>query len=227
MSIYAIGDLHLPGGLDKSMERFGWIDHQEKIFSDWEKNVTGDDLVLLAGDISWAMTLEKASEDLSKISEMKGHKVMIRGNHDYWWSGIQKMQYQFPKIYFLQNNCYFYQEYAICGSRGWLCPNDVYFTAQDTKIYHREVHRLRLSLEEARKGGAEKIIVMIHYPPTNEKKEKSQFIELFEEYPVEKVIYGHLHGENAFPAGVKGNWEGREYFLVSCDYTEFKLKKIV
>lgn len=227
MKIYAIGDLHLPGGLDKSMERFGWIDHKEKIFSDWAQKVSEEDLVLLAGDISWAMTLDQAKGDLDEISAMKGQKVMIRGNHDFWWSGIGKMQKQFPKIRFLQNNCHIYGEYAICGSRGWICPNDVYFKDQDIKIYHREAHRLRLSLEEARKKKAEKIIAMIHYPPTNDKKEKSLFTDLFEEYNVEKVIYGHLHGENSFSAGVKGHWDGREYFLVSCDYLDFQIKQIL
>lgn len=227
MNIYAVGDLHLPGGLDKSMDRFGWINHKEKIFSDWTQKVSEEDLVLLVGDISWAMTLDKAKEDLEEISAMKGYKVMIRGNHDYWWSGIGKMQKQFPKIYFLQNSCYIYGEYAICGSRGWLCPNDIYFTDQDMKIYRREAHRLRLSLEEAKKKKAEKIFVMIHYPPTNDKKENSLFTDLFEEYGVEKVIYGHLHGENSFPAGLKGYWQGREYYLVSCDYLDFRIKKIM
>lgn len=226
MSIYAIGDLHLPGGIDKSMERFGWINHKEKIFDGWNSKVEQEDLVLLAGDISWAMSMDNAQADLMEISTMPGKKVMIRGNHDYWWNSLTKMSKAFPEIFFLQNNCYHYQDVVICGSRGWLCPNDRYFTAEDEKIYKRELHRLTLSLEAGKKSGAEQIIVMIHYPPTNDKMESSGFTDLFQKYEVEKVVYGHLHGPDSFKAGLKGRHEGIEYFLVSCDYTDFELKKI-
>lgn len=226
MKIYAIGDLHLPGGLNKSMERFGWKNHQQKIFQDWDERVQEEDLVLLAGDISWAMNLEDAALDLQEISRRRGKKIMIKGNHDYWWASLTKMQQRFPAISFLYNNYFRFADYAICGTRGWLCPNDVWFGSEDLKIYRREINRLRLSLQEAKKNGAEKIICMIHYPPTNDKFEKSGFTDLFQEYGVEKVIYGHLHGEESFSAGIQGYHEGIEYFLVSCDYLGFRLKTI-
>lgn len=226
MSIYAIGDLHLPGGLNKSMDRFGWVKHKEKIFADWERQVREEDAVLLAGDISWAMTLDQAEEDLLEICSMKGKKFMIRGNHDYWWAGLSKMRARFPQISFVQNNSYLFEDYAICGSRGWICPNDVWFTPKDLKIYQREIARLKLSLEEAAFLPANRIIAMIHYPPMNDKHEDSDFTRLFEEYGVTTVVYGHLHGEEAFPAGFQGMKNGTRYSLVSCDYTEFKLKKL-
>ncbi|MDO4719356.1 MAG: metallophosphoesterase [Peptostreptococcaceae bacterium] len=227
MSIYAIGDLHLPGGVGKTMDKFGWMGHKEKIFADWEEKVGDEDAVLLVGDISWAMNLQQAEGDLLEISAMKGKKFMIRGNHDYWWSGLAKMSALFPQISFVQNNSFLYEDCAVCGSRGWLCPNDVWFTPKDLKIYQREVGRLRLSLEKAAALSPRRIIAMIHYPPMNDKHEPSLFTDLFESFSVSKVVYGHLHGEESFPAGFQGRKNGVDYRLVSCDYTEFKLKKIL
>ncbi len=132
----------------------------------------------------------------------------------------------YTNIQFLQTNYYVYGEYAICGGRGWICPNDVQFTEEDEKIYSREENRIRISIESAKKAGFNKIIVITHYPPTNDKLEPSIFTKLYEEYNVKKVLYGHLHGEKSFDMGLKGKHNGIEYELVSCDYTNFELVKI-
>jgi predicted phosphohydrolase len=229
MALFAIGDLHLSLSADKPMDIFGkkWEKHAGKIKDNWLQNIGDEDTVLIPGDISWAMKLEDALCDLEWISCLPGKKILLRGNHDYWWSSLSKMNNLFDNMYFLQNNYYRYKDYAICGTRGWTCPNEVKFNEHDRKIYEREIHRLRLSIEAASKNGLEKYIVMIHYPPTNEKHEKSGFIEIFEEYKVEKVIYGHLHGTDSFKVGIEGIHNGIEYILASSDYIDFNPIKVL
>ncbi|KAB3531627.1 serine/threonine protein phosphatase [Alkaliphilus pronyensis] len=229
MALYAIADLHLSNSTDKPMDIFGshWFLHHEKIKENWCNNVAIEDTVLIAGDISWAMNIEAAKADLNWINQLPGKKILIKGNHDFWWSSITSLNSLYEDIHFLQNNFYTYEDYAICGTRGWLSPNKTKFTQQDEKIYQREVHRLILSLEAAKKEGYSKIIVMLHYPPTNEDFEASLFTKTLEEYNVERVIYGHLHGVDSFKAGLQGIHRGVEYHLVSCDYLDFKLLKLI
>lgn len=229
MAIYAIGDLHLSTKVNKPMDKFGsnWEDHFEKIQKDWTNKVNKDDLVLIAGDISWAMNLDDAIFDLEKINALPGKKVLIKGNHDYWWASIKKLNNLFEDMFFIQNNYFKYKEYAICGSRGWVCPNNDHFSEKDEKIYKREYQRIKNSIDFAKRDGFKKIIVMLHYPPTNELKQKSLFTDLFEEEEVIKVIYGHLHGKGSFDLSIKGKLNNIDYFLTSCDYLNFKLKKIV
>lgn len=223
MGLFAIGDLHLSFTTDKPMDVFGqnWENHHGKIKENWIKKISKDDTVLIPGDISWAIKLEEAMYDLEWINRLPGKKVLLRGNHDYWWSSLSKMNDLFDNMFFLQNNYYVYNNIAICGTRGWICPNESKFTNHDKKIYERELHRLRLSLEAAKKDGHERYMVMTHYPPTNEKFERSGFIEIFEEYKVDKVVYGHLHNIDSFDMGMKGVKNGIEYRLVSCDYIDF------
>lgn len=209
------------------MDIFGWKNHKELIFEDWKYRVNEEDTVIIAGDTSWATYMEEAMGDLEDISELPGKKIFIRGNHDYWWSTIAKMNKLFENMSFIQNNHYVYEDYAICGTRGWLCPNKTKFDENDLKIYKREIQRLRLSLESAKKAGCKKYIVVLHYPPTNEDQERSEFQDVLEEYGVEKIIYGHLHGRDSFKSGLQGTHNEVEYKLVSCDYLEFKLHKIV
>lgn len=227
MAIYAIGDLHLSKAGTKPMDIFGWKNHKELIFEDWKSRVNEEDTVIIAGDTSWATYMEEAMGDLEDISELPGKKILIRGNHDYWWSTIAKMNKLFENMSFIQNNHYVYEDYAICGTRGWLCPNKTKFDENDLKIYKREIQRLRLSLESAKKAGYKKYIVVLHYPPTNEDQERSEFQDVLEEYGVEKIIYGHLHGRDSFKSGLQGIHNEVEYKLVSCDYLEFKLHKIL
>ncbi|HEY5525545.1 MAG TPA: metallophosphoesterase, partial [Clostridium sp.] len=196
MALYAISDLHLGFNEDKPMDIFGekWTGHPEKIKNNWIKKVNKEDTVLIAGDISWAMSSDSSGIDLQWVEELPGKKILSRGNHDYWWNSITKLNALFENTKFLQNNYYSYEDYAICGTRGWTCPGGDKFTEKDKKIYLRELIRLRLSLDEAKKNGFSKFIVMLHYPPTNERFEESDFVKIIKEYGVEKVIYGHLHG---------------------------------
>ena len=229
MSLYAIGDLHFATSVDKPMDIFGdkWTDHETKIINDWNLNVNQEDTVLVLGDTSWGINLQEAKSDLDIIHKLPGEKIFIKGNHDYWWTTVTGLNKLYDNMSFLQTNFYEYKDYAICGGRGWICPNSVKFDENDAKIYKREENRIRLSLECARKKGYTKIIVITHYPPTNDQLEESLFTKLFEEYNVEKVIYGHLHGKESFKMGLKGVRNGVEYILVSCDYTDFNLIKIM
>ncbi|NBG89289.1 metallophosphoesterase [Isachenkonia alkalipeptolytica] len=226
MSIYAIGDLHLSGDGSKPMDIFGdqWADHKKKIEENWLKKVKVSDGVLIPGDISWAMKFAEAEMDLMWLDQLPGQKFIIRGNHDFWWSSIKKMNRRFKNLFFVQNNCFTYEDAIITGTRGWISPNDRSFTEQDQKIYFREIQRLKRSLFEAakeKKDGNQKVIVMLHYPPTNELKETTGFIEVLEDFEVDYVVYGHLHGTESFDASHKGEYNGIKYVLASSDYLNF------
>lgn len=228
MALYAISDLHLAFDLDKPMDIFGdkWIKHEEKIKENWEKIITEEDTVLIAGDISWAINEKESSNDLKWIDELPGKKIISKGNHDYWWGSINKLNSMYENTKFIQNNFYTYNDYAICGTRGWICPGSDKFTEKDNRIYSRELIRLRLSLESAQKAGYNKYIVMIHYPPTNERLEESGFLEIFNEYKVDKVIYGHLHGPGLSKV-FEGTYDDIEYIMSSADYINFNPIKIM
>lgn len=228
MALFAIGDLHLGFGVNKTMDKFGeeWKNHIQKIEKNWRECIQQQDTVLLLGDISWGMTIEQTKPDFDFIETLPGKKICICGNHDYWWSNISKIQKMYHNIIFLRNNSVKYHNVFICGTRGWICPNDSFFTPQYEKIYHREVIRLKLSLEDAMKKGAEQIIVLLHFPPTNDKKEWSGFLELFQCYPVSHVYYAHLHGQEHFHNSLIGEYKGVFYDLVSCDNVDFCPKKI-
>ncbi|MFR3072177.1 MAG: metallophosphoesterase [Paeniclostridium sp.] len=229
MSLYAIGDLHFSTAVNKPMNIFGdnWDNHEEKIIDSWKSKVKDDDIVLVVGDTSWGINMNEAEQDLDIIHKLPGKKIFVKGNHDYWWTTVTKLNKLYENMSFLQNNFYSYKDYAICGTRGWICPNDFKFTQEDEKIYKREAHRLKLSLDAAKKAGFKKIIVITHYPPTNDKLESSLFTDIYEQYCVEKVIYGHLHGKESFKMGLEGIRNEVEYKLVSCDYTNFNIIKIM
>lgn len=229
MALFAIADLHFSFSAEKPMDIFGehWKNHSQKIIDNWKANVTEEDTVLLPGDLSWGMRIEDAAADLDVIYQLPGRKILLGGNHDYWWKSSSKLEARYPGMRFLKNNADTYEGWAICGSRGWLCPNDVRFTEQDKKIYEREQVRLRLSLDAAMRAGAEKIILMMHYPPMNDKKEDSAFTELFKEYPIRKVVYGHLHGAASHATGFEGERDGIEYTLVAADFIDFCPKRIL
>lgn len=221
MRIFSISDLHLPGNADKPMDIFGaqWENHWDKIKSNWREMVDEEDCVLIPGDISWAMKLEDAIGDLEEIGQLPGSKIIIRGNHDFWWSSISKVRRALPQsIYALQNDSIKIGKVAFCGTRGWTAPGSKDFTDHDQKIFNREVNRLRLSLESAKE--AEYIIVLLHYPPFDDKGEPTELCKLMEQYPVKHVVYGHLHGE-ASKRRVEGEIEGIQYHLTSCDFLNF------
>lgn len=229
MALYTISDLHLGFNVEKPMDIFGdkWKDHCEKIKTNWIAQIKEDDTVLIAGDISWSLKADDSKYDLDWIDALPGRKIISKGNHDYWWGSISKLNTLYENTKFLQNNFYVYEDYAVCGTRGWICPGSDKFTIKDDKIFKRELIRLRLSLESAKKEGFNKFIVMLHYPPTNEKFEESDIIKLLKEYNVEKVIYGHLHGPVLYGEVLNGNLDGIEYILTSADYLNFNPKRIL
>lgn len=221
MSIYIIGDLHLSlnPSVEKPMDIYGgvWVNHWKNLMEYWDKNIKDEDTIIIAGDISWAMKLQEAMHDLKWISDRKGKKILLKGNHDLWWSGINKMRSLFENIDFLQGNYICVQGVGICGTRGWVCPGSEFFTEQDEKLYKRELLRLETSLKSAKNDNIEEIIGVLHYPPTNEKKQLSGFTNLFETYGVKKVFYGHLHNEDAKRNKEAININGVSYKLISFD----------
>lgn len=231
MKIFAIGDTHLSGNPPfKPMHIFGdhWIDHWQKIKTDWQKNIAPEDAVLLTGDISWAMKWEAALEDLEEIANLPGEKYIIRGNHDYWWQTISKMERLAPpSLHFIQNNYYelLPLNIALCGTRGWLVPTDPTFTEDDQAIYAREVNRLHLSLEAAKNAGYQKIIVLLHYPPLLKETDQNGFLDLLDEYQVAHCVYGHLHGQGTALA-FNEQRRATSFRLVSCDALDFSLIQI-
>lgn len=229
MSIFAIADLHLSFHTPKPMDIFGagWTDHPAKIATAWHHLVNPGDWVLLPGDFSWAMRPEEVEADLRYLEELPGRKVMIRGNHDYWWQTKNKMKQILPQgVFSLDRTAVEVEGHAVAGSRGWVCPGSaLYRSADDEKIYVRELSRLQASLEEA-KGLGLPMVVMLHYPPTNERYESSGFTELMEQYGVEICLYGHLHGESRASA-LEGELRGIQYHLVACDHIGFAPKLII
>ncbi|MEY7999268.1 metallophosphoesterase [Clostridium sp. Mt-5] len=228
MALFAISDLHLDMTGNKPMDIFGdnWIEHHKKIELNWNNKITCEDTVLIAGDISWSMNMGNGFLDLDWIHHLPGKKIMIKGNHDYWWTGITKLNNLYENMNFIQNNFFTYKDYALCGTRGWSCPGSENFSQHDEKIYNRELMRMRNSLDCAVEAGYSKFIIMIHYPPIGEKFMNSGFRDIFEEYGVEKVIYGHLHGEASLKA-ITGILNGVEYILTSADYIDFDPRKII
>lgn len=231
MNIYSISDLHLSGKSDKPMDVFGagWENHFEKIKADWRLKVSDEDIVLICGDVSWGTFLEEGLYDLQSLKELKGKKIFIRGNHDYWWNGITKLREAAPDdtFFFLQNDCVKFGNIVICGSRGWSCPGSSDYTEHDEKLYRRESERFKLcfnQVEKVREEG-DRLLAMIHYPPFSAKSPETLFTKMFEEYGVEKVIFGHIHGDNYFPFRTVRN--GIEYILTSCDKVGFSLQKIL
>ncbi|MBE5754409.1 MAG: hypothetical protein E7340_03665 [Clostridiales bacterium] len=231
MKIFAISDLHLSTNTNKPMDVFGgnWVGYMDKIRADWQEKVSDDDLVLIGGDISWAMNLEDAQKDIQSLVDLKGKKIFIKGNHDYWWSGIGRVRDILPEnFYALQNDCIRFDGVVICGSRCWSVPGAPDFNEQDRKIYLRETERLKLSLSAANKIKQEgdKLLALIHYPPFNVRREDTLFTEIFENNGVDSVIYGHLHGKTvrADKLVIKN---GVKYYLTSCDQVDNKLTEII
>lgn len=230
MKIYAISDLHISINNQKPMDVFGgkWVGYLEKIISDWKEKVCDDDLVLIGGDISWAMKIEDAKQDIELLKDLKGKKIFIKGNHDYWWSGIGKVRDILPEsCYALQNDSIKIGNVIICGSRCWTVPGSPDFKEQDMKLYLREIERLRLSLKDAQKlrEDGDKLIALVHFPPFNVKREDNAFTSIFEEYKVDSVVYGHLHGKNVRSDKLVVK-NGIKYYLTSCDQVDNKLTEI-
>ena len=223
--IYAIADLHLDSSGEKPMDIFGenWIGHDKKIFDSWNKNIKEDDLVLLPGDISWGLKLEDARRYLEIIDSLPGTKIITKGNHDYWWSSMSKLNaLQLKKTIFLNNTSYEYKGIGICGTRGWMDKSSSEYKSDMENIYSREMGRLRNSIESSK---AERKIVLLHYPPFDGNKNLNDFGKIALEYKAEVLLYGHLHGEGHREV-VEGNFDGMEVICVSSDFINFEVKKI-
>ena len=226
MALYAIGDLHLSLGTPKPMDVFGgaWQGYMEKLKTGLSVVTQADTLVLL-GELSWALDLPGAVEDFAWIDRIPGRKILLKGNHDYWWSTAAKFdkfcqEHGFTQMYLLNNNCYFYEDYAICGTRGWFYEEDQ--KAHDEKVLNREVGRLEASLKLAE---GRPILAFLHYPPLYEGYRCPEILKKLEEYGVERCFYGHLHGVTHRRA-IQGSFGGVDYSLVSADYLRFEPKKI-
>ena len=225
--IFGISDLHLSLTQNKPMDIFGenWIDHHLKIAEDWKNKVGKEDLVLIPGDISWAMKFEDAYEDLEFIANLPGMKVLVKGNHDLWWSSVSKIRsLNLKNMYFLQNDSFEYKNISICGSRGWIIPEDGILNENDDKIYKRELLRLENSLKSAK---SDRKIVLIHHPPIGKDGAISKFVDIMEKHGVERCIYGHLHNRFDNRAFIDGKIGNIEFNLVSCDYLNFGLLKLL
>lgn len=234
MSIYAIADLHLSFSENKPMDIFGenWEKHEQKVRENWLKKVDDDDLVVLPGDFSWAMHLKDAKEDFKFLDNLPGKKVLIKGNHDFWWTTLKSMnafleENQFESINFIYNNAINYENKIIVGTRGWTIGE----TENAEKMKKRELRRLENSILFAKENfkPEKEIICALHYPPITKNmvksNEKSDYLELLKKYNIKKCIYGHLHGK-AHEEAVEGFIENIELNLVSCDYLNFNLKLI-
>lgn len=222
MSVYAIGDTHLSFSVDKPMDIFkGWDDYAQRLENNWQHLITNEDTVIINGDISWAMGLEQVEKDLQFLNNLNGTKIISKGNHDYWWNTITKMENfckekGFDTIKFLHNNAYKVGEIAIAGTRGW------FFDAEKDnvdKVMARECARLQRSIDEARKLGGE-IVVFLHYPPVSTVKVCEPIMNVLKENDIKRCYYGHLHG-GAINGAVNEIYEGIKFQLVSADYLQF------
>lgn len=234
MRFFSISDLHLSftkpvdpcnwdqAELHKPMDIFNpeWHKHYQKIYDNWCTLIQPEDIILLPGDISWATRLEEARYDADFLGMLPGTIYAIPGNHDYWWQGISKTRAFVPRnVNLIQNDHALVGDTAICGTRGWTCPNSHQFTGQDEKIYKRELIRLENSLRSI-KGNPGEIIVMMHYMPTNEAHERSEFIDILCEFEVNRVVYGHLH-DRARNYRLPDEAWGIKFHLVSADFVNF------
>lgn len=223
MALYAIGDLHLCLGAEKPMDIFGgaWVGYMEKLQQGLSVVKQEDTLVLL-GDLSWALDLSQATADFAWINEIPGRKIILKGNHDYWWSTAAKFhkfceQNGFNDMHILNNNHYVYDDIAICGTRGWFFEEEKSGT-HDEKVFRRELIRLEASLQSA--GDMQKM-VFLHYPPRYKGYECEEILELLRKYEVRCCFYGHLHGASHGLA-MQGFWDGVDYRLVSADKLDFQ-----
>ena len=228
MKIWALGDLHLPSARGKDMDMFGpaWENHPEKIASRWRERVGEEDIVLLVGDISWAMHLHEAEEDFAFLAALPGRKkILIRGNHDYWWTTKRKLRENTPEGFeFLHNSAFSAPPFVFAGTRGWELPladMDEEKRAECERLCEREARRLTSSLEEARREKAARLIVMLHFPPIFPDQEETIFTRILDRFSPEVVIYGHLHGEEAIASAFRGRRGETRYVFVSADAVDF------
>lgn len=223
MALFVIADLHLSLGEDKPMDVFrGWSDYVQRLEENWRKNVQPEDTVVIAGDISWAMDLNGAWKDFSFLHSLPGEKILMKGNHDYWWSTRNKADTFFAEhglntLHILHNCSYRVGDRALCGTRGWLYNSE---TEEDRKIVLREAGRLQASIAEGRKLGG-KLTAFLHYPPVYDGAECKEILDILEENEIEECYFGHIHGQYAAQKALVGEYRGIHMQLISADFVKF------
>lgn len=224
MSVYIIGDLHLSFSVDKPMHVFGehWRNHPEKIKEDWLSKVREEDSVILAGDTSWGMRFDEADADMEWIAKLPGRKILLKGNHDYWWASLSKMRKRYPYFEFLYNNSIEIEGIYYVGTRGWAYSDADAPDSDDLRIFNREVQRLKNSIASAPEGA--KKICILHYPPFNMNSRKTEMNRVIEEAGIDLVYFGHIHDN--FDRIRRGLIDGVMYHMISADFVDFKLQRI-
>ena len=232
MKLFALADLHLAGSVDKPMDIFGprWDRHAERIVKNWTDLVGPQDTVLVGGDISWASSLEEALPDLALIHSLPGEKILLRGNHDYWWTTIRKLEafcecHALTTLRFLRNDACMVAGFYLCGTRGWLLPSDEEFSTRDQKIYKREIVRLELSIRALKRlrkdqGLEPGTVALMHYPPISEKGAGSGLSDLLKEGEIDLCLFGHIHHDVPFYDS-RPTIEGIRYIMVASDQIGF------
>ncbi|MBR5284759.1 MAG: metallophosphoesterase [Clostridia bacterium] len=228
MALFAIGDLHLCLGAPKPMDVFGgaWVGYMDKL-KEGLSIIGPDDTTVLLGDLSWALDLPSSAADFAWINEIPGRKIILKGNHDYWWSTAAKFrkfcdEHGFRDMELLNNNSFEYEDVAICGTRGWFFEEER-SGQHDEKVFKRELIRLEASLKAA---GERQKFVFLHYPPRYKGYECPEILQLLEKYEVRRCFYGHLHG-GSHKLAMEGLWDGVEFRLVASDYLDFKPYKVI
>ncbi len=223
MALYAIGDLHLSLGTDKPMDIFGgaWVGYMDKLRKGLS-SITSEDTTILLGDLTWSLDLDGAEADFAFLNAIPGRKIILKGNHDYWWTTATKF-YKFCELkgftdmFILNNNAYEYEDYAICGTRGWFFEEDAAEGSHNDKIFKRELIRLEASLQQA---GDKPKLCFLHYPPRYRGYECPEILELLKKYEVEACYYGHLHGDS-HKLAIEGSFDGTDYHLCAADFIDF------
>lgn len=221
MSLWTIADLHLSIGEDKPMDIFrGWDNYTQRLEQNWNALVEPEDTVVIIGDVSWAMQIDETQADFAFVEKLNGKKIVIKGNHDYWWNTMKKMtafveRCGFTTLSLLNNNAFLVGDTAVCGTRGWSydCP------VSEQKILNREVGRLKASIEDGLRQGGNPV-VFLHYPPVYGEYVCDEIMDVLREYDIKECYYGHLHGQSIAKA-LNGEFEGIRFRLVSCDSTAF------
>ncbi len=224
MALYAIGDLHLSLGTDKPMDVFGgaWVGYMDKL-REGLSVIKPEDTTVLLGDLSWALDMESAAADFAFINAIPGRKIILKGNHDYWWTTATKFykfcaENGFENMFILNNNCHFYEETALCGTRGWFFEEDAAAGSHNDKIFKRELIRLETSLKAA---GEHEIYCFLHYPPRYRGYECPEILELLKRYRATLCCYGHLHGDS-HKLAVEGLYDGVDFRLCAADFLKFR-----
>lgn len=227
MALYTIGDLHLSFATEKPMDIFkGWENYQEKIEHNWRSKITAEDTVVVAGDVSWAQSMEEGLLDFQFLQSLPGEKILLKGNHDYWWTTVKKMEdflfaHGLDTIKILHNSCIVTQNVAVCGSRGWLFEKG---EAHDQKILAREAGRLELSIQAAGNTDKEKI-VFLHYPPVFGEAQSPEILDVLLKHEIKRCYYGHIHGAG-MQFALNGIYMGIDFRLISADFIGFDPIKV-